>query len=715
MRAPGPFRSRRLLVLILAVSTLVGAACAKVNTAGNLIVAAATTHLMVDDPDASIVDRRALTQDVNTLQARAELYGRLMTTTPVIDAIAKRARLPADQISGVARTTANVPIPLMEPGSMERAAQIRATHAPYRLELQSDPSEPILSIYAEAPTVDEALRLANASITGLGDYLRGIAQRQGFPQNELPQLRQLGSARGGVTNRKAKYVIGGLTFLTTFALTFVALFTLARRRRRQIGLDEPRPARPPRLTGRAALDWPRTTRVLPWSIAVLIATIWLTPFDKVQLAFSGPVDMSLDRLVLPLVAAVWLIAFSAGAAAPRLRLTPVHLALGAFLACALLSVVLDARYLNQTGELMLTFKKLPLLITYMSVFVMVASSIRRSEVQAFMTFTLILSVIVAVGIVIEYHFKWNIFTSLTRSFLPPGFRYVAQGSGDGLDALGRRWIAGPAQTGVEAVGMLAMALPIGFIGIIGARTRRRRLLYGVAIALLFAGMVATERKSALVVPVAVVGTLAYYRRRELLSLAPLGLVIGVMAVVASPSAVHGVISQFTRPDASNVATTSDRTSDYDAVRPDVWSHLLFGRGFGSYNHETYRILDSEVLGRVVETGALGLLAYLGIFLSLILIARRTVSARELAAAPLALCGIAAAVCFLVISTLYDAFSFPHGPYTFLYLAGLVVAVLAPTDEHEPHSRHAHVRVLRQRRLAPRRGAHPVHEQTLPIS
>ena len=38
-----------------------------------------------------------------------------------------------------------------------------------------------------------------------------------------------------------------------------------------------------------------------------------------------------------------------------------------------------------------------------------------------------------------------------------------------------------------------------------------------------------------------------------------------------------------------VGTVSDRTSDYDAIRPDVWSHLALGRGWGSYNHESYRI------------------------------------------------------------------------------------------------------------------------------
>ena len=101
------FVRHRLLLAMLATSTLIGAVCAKLNTSGNLEVAAATTHVLIDDPDASIVDRSALPQDLSTLQNRAELYGRLMTTTPVLEAIGKRAGLPPDQISGVADITAN--------------------------------------------------------------------------------------------------------------------------------------------------------------------------------------------------------------------------------------------------------------------------------------------------------------------------------------------------------------------------------------------------------------------------------------------------------------------------------------------------------------------------------------------------------------------------------------------------------------------------------
>jgi hypothetical protein len=678
----------RLVVAALVASALVAAACAKVNMRGDLHVAAATAHVFVDDPDASIVDRRAIPQDVSTLQKRADLYAGLMVTTPVLDAIGKRAGIPGDEISGVVRATANVPIPLTQPGSEERASQIQDSRAPYRLDLQAEPGEPVLTIYAEAPSFAEAQRLADSSILGLQDYLRGLAQQQRFPLSELPQLRELGDARGGVVNTRAPFVIGGLTFFVVFALTFAGLMGVITLRNRWGVAKTTRPAPDPVDERPGVGDWPRTTRVLPWTLAGFMAMIWLTPFDKIQLAVHMPIDLKLDRLLLPWVVAIWLLAFAAGGkAAPRLRLSGVHLAVGAFVACAFLSVVLDARYLNQTGELDLALKKLPLLVSYVSLFVIVASSVRRSEVPAFMTYTLVLAVICGIGIIIEYRLHENLFNVWSQKLFPPGvFQFVADGNGLGVDSLGRRWIVGPAGFGVETIGMLAMAMPIAVVRLLGAPNRTRKVLYGLAIVVLFAGMFATQRKSALLAPVAVILTLAYFRRRELLSLAPLGLVMAVMVAALSPGAVHGVISQFTRADRSHVATVSDRTSDYDAIRPDLWTHLLLGRGFGTYAPDTYRILDSEILNRIVETGVLGLAAFVMICLSVVLAARKTVSARDPSAAPYALCGTAAAVCFLVLATLFDELGYPHGTYVFLYLAGLVVVVVAPHAAHDPPPR-----------------------------
>ena len=411
------FLNHRWLVAMLLASTTFGAVCVKLNTSGNLVVAGATSNVMIDYPDASVVDRSAIgtaQDDLALLQEHAALYASLMTTQPVLDAIGKRMGVPGDQISGIADVTSPAPIQFTMAGSEEHASQLVASDAPYRLELQPSPSEPILTIYTEASSVGGAVRLATSATLGLGDYLRSVGQEQGFPIQDLPQLRPLGSPRGGVTNSSAKDEIAGLTFITAFALSFVGLLLLLRGRWRGAKRDVSRPPRRPRLTGRAAADWPRTTRLLPWSIAGLIAMIWLTPFDRLQLGGGGaPINITLDRVVIPIVVVIWLIAFAVGpGAAPRLKVTRVHVAIGAYLACAFLSVVLDAHYLNHTSELAISVKKVPLLVSYISIFVIVASSIRRSEVPAFMTFTLVLAVMVGLEALYEYHTHVNLFNTL---------------------------------------------------------------------------------------------------------------------------------------------------------------------------------------------------------------------------------------------------------------------------------------------------------------
>ena len=78
--------------------------------------------------------------------------------------------------------------------------------------------------------------------------------------------------------------------------------------------------------------------------------------------------------------------------------------------------------------------------------------------------------------------------------------------------------------------------------------------------------------ASLLAPVSVGVTIAFFRRRELLKLAPLVLVLVVMIPVVSPGAIHGVLAQVSGPGSTHVATVSDRTADYDAVRAGLTLH-----------------------------------------------------------------------------------------------------------------------------------------------
>jgi hypothetical protein len=682
---------RRTLLIGVAVSALVGLVCAGLATGtlglfppkvkpSSMRVAAAQTHILVDAPPPSMLQRRALEQDLETLVKHAELLSRVIVSRDGLDRIAVRAGLPPGSVGGSGRVTTSVPEALVQPGSEERAADIGRSNLSYGVEVQVRPTSPVIDVYTRAPSADEAMRLANAVVPGLREYLRGLAADQKFTKAPLA-LRQLGEARGGAVNAGAPLAIGVLAFFIGFVLAgglLVFLFWLNLNRTSGSAL---RSVKPP-TTAQGDDDWPNTTRILPWALAAFVAILWLVPFNAIELNASLPIDLTFDRLVLPFVAVAWILAFAGGGRdAPRIRLTWIHAAIGVFVACAFLSVVLDAGYLSQTLELDLAFKKLPLLVSFVSLFVIAASALRRTEIPAFLNYTLILAVICAAGIIVEYRFHHNLFYDWSDKLLP-GFFSVSELDPTALDGIGRRVVQGPGEAPLEAVAMLAMALPIALVGLMKSKIWRGRILYGLATCALVAATFATYRKSAVLAPVAVVLTIAYFRRRELLKLAPLGMLLVVLVTVLSPGALRSTVDQFVRSDRLDVPTVSDRTSDYDAVRPDLWTHLAFGRGWGSYNHETYRILDSEILHRTLEMGVIGLVAFLLMVLSVILSARKTIAARDPQWAPVALVGAAAAAAFLVLAALFDVLSFPHATLIFLYTAGLVAVVIVPREEEK---------------------------------
>jgi hypothetical protein len=714
--------------------------------ARQLEIAGASARVLVDYPRPLLSDRLATGGDYRTLQKRAVLLGNIMASRPVREIVARRAGIDARQISSTARVTAAVQDAFSDTVSERRATEIRTSASRYELEVQPDPIIPSVGVYARAPTVAEAVRIANAAVPAMREYLDAVAKREGSDPRGQVVLEQPGTARGAMINGGARAEIFGLTFVFVFMLVAFALLLgtklrrglalggsssavarvptqraplpqtvrAARRRRSPVvapafaqrlrigvapalagagasavplpgGLRRTSDVRLALLSRRAALkagDWPRTTRALPWMLAGMMGIVWLVPFNEIQLSYSLPIDLKLDRLVLPFLVATWALALAAGSAgAPRVRLTWIHIGIGGVAVAYLLSLVVEARNLNQTLELDTSVKQLTLLTAYISLFVIVASSVRRTEVSAFLRYTLVLAAICAVGTIWEYRFAYNIFYSASQALLPGVFT-VGEAESSAVDAIGRRLVRGPGAVPLEAVTMLAMGLPIAIVGLMQSKVTRARVLYGLAVAIIFAATLSTERKSALLAPLSVFVTLAYFRRRELMRLAPLGVGIGVMMLALTPGAAQSVVGQLGGNQLNSVATVSDRTSDYDAVRPDVFSHLAFGRGFGSFKPPIHRVLDMELLGTLVQVGIFGLIAYLLMIASIVGVARRPIRERLPRDAAVALSAAGAAVVLLVVSTLFDVMSFPHCPYIALWMAGLLAVVVSRPPESE---------------------------------
>ena len=657
----------------------------------NITVAGAAAHVVFDAPDSLIGSTASKGYDGDTFTKRAELYANIIASPPVRDTIARRVGVDNTQLATRVRLTLPVMWAMRDPDAEQRANQILLAKRPYKLELQSDPTRPVLNLYAQAPSVAEAKKLADTAVSSLRDYLRERAISQGSDPTKLVRVEQLGPARGGVLNAQILPQMVLVTFMVAFGVSLALLMGL---KRVAMGITAPPRAPSPnralvqvgrRRPGPGG-DWPHTTRLQPWLIAGLMGMLWLVPFNAIQLSISLPFDAKLDRLVLPALFGLWLLTLAVGGpTAPRWRPTLIHVGIAGFVIATGLSVVDNTLDLNQTLEFDLAFKKLTLLGSYVLMFVIIASTVRRNEVRSYLKLNLVLAVMCAAGVIWEYRFHYNVFYNVSAMLLP-GLFSVGQAAVDARDDIGRVMTFGPTDHPLEVAGMLTMALPIALVGILDSKERRKQIYYGIAACILLAGAISTYRKSALLGPVFVVLTIAYFRRRELLRLAPLGFVAIAAIHALAPGAFGSIVFQL-HPSALGVATVSDRAADYDAVRPDVWSHLIFGRGYGTYDHLNYRILDSEMLSRLVDTGVVGVFALVFMIFAIVIAARRTINARHPEWSAPALAVVSSAVAFLVFTFLFDVTSFPHVPYILLALAGLLAVVLAD-DADEPPLRRA---------------------------
>jgi hypothetical protein len=688
---------RRRLAAFAAVSFVVATVAAVLSVCSvsfappglhkkQLSEAAVTSRAMVAvDPPARLGESSALEGQAK----RSDLVANLISSAPVIARIGATLGVDPGDIASDTEVDIGVPEAFTEPDNERRAHQIVQSHATYKLDIQPRPGQPLFDIYAQAPTTARAGELAAATIGAVNAELREMARQGTFVDNgHYPVVvHRLGQIRGGTLESTAPLEIALLTFMIAFAISFGLLYVAVeavrgwRRGDRAVPSTEPVPRR-------ARDDWPHTTRVLPWLIALFVAMLWLVPINGITFSSSLPVELKLDRVLLPVIALIWLLSMVVGGrSAPRWRFGRVHAAVAVFVVIAFLSVIVNAVYLDHTLELGVAIKKLTLLAAFFTLFLIVASSVRPTEVRPFLTFMVVMGSICAVGLLYEYHYGTNLFYEWSAKIFP-GTITLANGTGE-VDEIGRRAIIGPAEISLETVAMLSMALPLALVRLLETKVTRSRVLYALATCLMLGAMLATYRKSALLAPVAIILVLIAFRRREMLKLAPLGvLMIGAIPFLV-PNALGGIIDQF-KPNRLGVATVSDRVSDYDAIRPDLLSHPALGRGYGSYEHTTYRILDNDLLMRLVETGLIGLTAFVAMLLAVVVIAAPIIRARSPEWAGPALAVAAATTAFLVLSVLFDIMSFPHPPYLLMVLLGLFAVVArVPNATAKPEAEEAH--------------------------
>lgn len=408
---------------------------------------------------------------------------------------------------------------------------------------------------------------------------------------------------------------------------------------------------------------------MPWLVALFMAMVYLVPFDSTVLPISLPFNAGLDRLVLIVIAVVWLILSVGGKASPRFSHTIINLAVFAWVLLTALSLVLNLRDLAWDQELSTGFKQLLLAYTYLLVFYVISSSLAREEVVPFCKFLVILGVVSALGTILEYRGHVDIFSAIARA-IPGAHVHLRVSVGGGVVGA-RHSYGGPAKHGLADATMLDAAIPFAMVLLWRAPGWLPKCGWGLALLVLLTGCIATQEKTAFILLVVTVVIMVALHPRRYLTWWPLLIVAVLVTRAAAPHSISALRYQFKTLGSSN--STSGRTTDYPAVAPFLNTHLLFGRGFGSYEPHKYRILDDQMLGFLIETGAAGVLAYTAVIFAPVLAVYRA-ARRGLTLEDDLLAGIGVGcVAFFVSNFLYDSFSFRQGPYVFFILAALAAA------------------------------------------
>src|SRR5262249_44799276 len=148
------------------------------------------------------------------------------------------------------------------------------------------------------------------------------------------------------------------------------------------------------------------------------------------------------------------------------------------------------------GELTFIEKALSQTLAYIVFFLIIATQVRRAEIPAYGRLVLVLAVITALGTLYESRTGYNVFYDLTGKLLSP-IANVGPSPTNIHPIYDRPLIVGPTRHGLALASLLAIAFPFAVIRLQQARTNGRRFWILLAIFILLAASLSTQRKTAI--------------------------------------------------------------------------------------------------------------------------------------------------------------------------------------------------------------------------
>ena len=195
----------------------------------SLEMATATTHVIVDTPDSTMLDLRQNTYDITALTNRAVVLGNVIASTLGRgEDRAARLTFPSARLRIQAPLTPQQASPPVNSQTQRHVSDIVKSKDQYRIEIDANPTVPMLDIYAQTPTADSAAALANAAVDRAEGVPRGARRHEKTPAKDQIRLVQLGRATGTVINHGVQDQVAALVFMLTFLASCATVIFIGR-------------------------------------------------------------------------------------------------------------------------------------------------------------------------------------------------------------------------------------------------------------------------------------------------------------------------------------------------------------------------------------------------------------------------------------------------------------------------------------------------------
>jgi hypothetical protein len=191
------------------------AAVGSMSMSHSTVYASASTQMLVDSPQSALANAGV---DLSGYLARANVFARLMTSAEALQYVGHAAGIPGSVIQATGPVEVNgSPVATHIPTSAT-GGPAPANAPAYKLNFVQNPDLPTVDVYAEAPTTQKAIALANGAVTGFSAFISHVEDGAAVPAGKRIVIRELGAPVGGMVDAAASKKIAAMVFVLVLVL-----------------------------------------------------------------------------------------------------------------------------------------------------------------------------------------------------------------------------------------------------------------------------------------------------------------------------------------------------------------------------------------------------------------------------------------------------------------------------------------------------------------